>query len=149
MPEHMISGGGSGATPTATGVILSPGLGLTNSLIVDQHFRQRDRLGRLLAAVAFNPFAVGVGLDEDTALFLGPDGVFEVVGSGAVTIVDPTGLSYSSMDSATPGEPVSLIGLTVHVLANGGRYDTLLREASPPARVAVHDDDEVEENARV
>lgn len=144
MPEHMISGGTPGATPTATGVILSPGLGLTNSLIVDQHFRQRDRLGRLLAAVAFNPFAIGVGLDEDTAIFIGPDHEFEVVGSGAVTIVDPTGLTYSSMDSALPGQPVSLIGLKVHILAEGGRYKTISREAIAPHReeVFAHDEEE-------
>ena len=144
MPEHMISGGSSGATPTATGVILSPGLGLTNSLIVDQHFRQRDRLGRLLAAVAFNPFTVGVGLDEDTAIFIGPDHEFEVVGSGAVTIVDPSGLAFSSMDSAAPGQPISLIGLKVHILAEGGRFRTPSPEAIAPHREEVYASDEEE-----
>ena len=64
-------------------VTLAPGLGLTNRVIIDQHFRQRDRLGRLLTALAYNPFAVGIGLDEDTAAFFGPDDVLEVVGSGA------------------------------------------------------------------
>ena len=127
LPEHMIAGGRSGGTPRADGVILAPGLGLTNRLLVDQHFRQRDRIGRLLTAVSFNPFAVGVGVDEDTALFLGPDGVAEVVGAGAVTVVDPTGLVHSSMDSATPGAPVSLVGITLHVLANGMRFDVEAR----------------------
>jgi cyanophycinase len=136
LPEHMIAGGASGHTPRADGVILAPGLGLTNRLIVDQHFRQRDRLGRLLTAVSFNPFAVGVGLDEDTALFIGPDDVFEVVGSGGVTVVDPTHLSYSSMDSAKPGAPVSLIGITLHVLTQGARYDTPARTPSVPPRTA-------------
>jgi cyanophycinase len=116
-------------------VILAPGLGLTNRLIVDQHFRQRDRLGRLLTAVSFNPFAVGVGLDEDTALFIGPDDVFEVVGSGGVTVIDPTHLSYSSMSSAKPGKPVSLIGITLHVLTQGARYDIGARRAIAPHEV--------------
>jgi cyanophycinase len=134
MPEHMIAAGRPGSTPKADGVILAPGLGLTNRLMIDQHFRQRDRLGRLLAAVSYNPFAVGVGLDENTALVLHDEGLFEVVGGGAVTIVDPSDLVYSSMDSAQPGQPVSLIGLTVHVLGDGGRFDTNTRMAEAPPR---------------
>jgi cyanophycinase len=134
LPEHMIAGGASGATPTADGVILAPGLGLTNRIVLDQHFRQRDRLGRLLAAVSFNPFAVGLGLDEDTAVVLTDDGSLEVVGSGAVTIVDPSDLVYSSMDSALPGEPVNLIGLTLHVLGHGGRFSLDTRYATAPPR---------------
>ncbi len=134
LPEHMIAGGEPGATPTADGVLLAPGLGLTNSLIIDQHFRQRDRLGRLLAAVSFNPFAVGVGLDEDTALCLTADGTFEVYGSGGVTIIDPGDLVYSSMDTAMAGEPINLIGLNLHILAAGGRFDTLSRYAFAPER---------------
>lgn len=143
LPEHMIAGGEPGATPTATGVLLAAGLGLTNRIIVDQHFRQRDRLGRLLTAVSYNPFAVAVGLDEDTALCLRPDGVFEVYGSGAVTIVDPSDLVYSSMDSAEPGEPVNLIGLVVHVIGARGWFDTTTRMAgAPPRPVPVYEDDD-------
>ena len=62
--EHMIAGGRSGSSPRESGVELAPGLGLTNKYIIDQHFRQRDRLGRLLTALAYNPFAVGIGLDD-------------------------------------------------------------------------------------
>ena len=130
LPEHMIAGGKGGATPSPDMVTLAPGLGLTNSLVIDQHFRQRDRLGRLLTAVSYNPFLTGLGLDEDTAAFLGPDGVLEVVGSGAVTIVDPSKLEHSSMGTARAGEPVTLIGVRLHVLAAGTRYDTVTREAS-------------------
>ncbi len=130
MPEHMIAGGTPGATPTPNKVTLAPGLGLTNALVIDQHFRQRDRLGRLLAALSYNPFMTGIGLDEDTAAFIGPDGVFEVVGSGAVTVVDPSKLEYSSMGQAMRGEPVSLIGLRLHILTHGDRYDTVSRKAT-------------------
>lgn len=137
IPEHMIAGGPGGSTPRADGVILAPGLGLTNNVIIDQHFRQRDRIGRLLAAVSFNPFAIGIGLDEDTAAFINAGNVFEVVGTGATTVVDPTNLDYSSMDSARPGEPVSLIGLKLHVLAEGARYDLTNRIATPPEREPV------------
>jgi cyanophycinase len=130
LPEHMIAGGYEGSTPSPDMVTLAPGLGLTNHVIVDQHFRQRDRLGRLLTALAYNPFAVGVGLDEDTAAFIGPDNRLEVVGSGGITIVDPSGISYSSMDKAHRSDPVSLVGITLHILVSGGRYDINKREAT-------------------
>ena len=130
LSEHMIAGGKSGATPTASGVRLAPGLGLTNTLIIDQHFRQRDRLGRLLAALAYNPYQIGVGLDEDTAIFIQPDNTFEVVGTGAVTVVDPSHLKHSTMGTVHPSAPVSLIGLQLHILAEGARFDVHTREAT-------------------
>lgn len=131
MPEHMIAGGGEGSTPSPDMVTLAPGLGLTNNFIIDQHFRQRDRIGRLLTALAYNPFAVGIGLDEDTAAFIRPGDELEVVGSGGITILDPTGLSHSSMDSARRGEPVSLIDVKLHILISGGRFAIQSRTASP------------------
>jgi cyanophycinase len=131
MPEHMIAGGYEGSTPSPDLVTMAPGLGLTNKFIIDQHFRERDRLGRLLTALAYNPFAVGIGLDEDTAAFISPEERLEVVGSGGITVIDPTDLSYSSMDQARRGEPVSLIGVKLHILVAGGRFDIESREAAP------------------
>jgi len=130
LSEHMIAFGDEGSTPRAGMVSLAPGLGLTNRVVVDQHFRQRDRLGRLLSALAYNPFAHGLGLDEDTAAFIGPDDTLEVVGSGAVTIVDPAHMEYSSMDQAKVGEPVTMIGIRIHVLVSGARYDLHERKAT-------------------
>jgi cyanophycinase len=130
MPEHMIAGGDEGSTPSPTMVTMAPGLGLTNNFIIDQHFRQRDRLGRLLTALAYNPFAVGIGLDEDTAAFIRPGDDLEVVGSGGITIIDPTNLSYSSMDRARRGDPVSLIDAKLHILIAGGRFEIASRKAS-------------------
>ncbi|MDE4988409.1 cyanophycinase, partial [Francisella tularensis subsp. holarctica] len=78
----MIGGGQAGLMPRCNIVNLAPGLGLTNKILVDQHFSQRDRLGRLLAALSYNPFMVGVGIDEDTSAFLKFENVIEVVGSG-------------------------------------------------------------------
>jgi len=129
LPEHMIAGGDEGTTPRPDMVTLAPGLGLTNHLIVDQHFRERDRLGRLLTALAYNPFAVGIGLDEDTAAFLRADNTLEVVGSGGITVVDPSGIEHSSMDQARRNEPVSLIGVTLHILVAGGSFDMNTRTA--------------------
>ncbi len=132
MSEHMIAFGEEGPSPRADMVTLAPGLGLLKKVIVDQHFRQRDRLGRLLAALAFNPFGVGVGLDENTAALIGPDDVLRVLGSGAITIVDPADMSFSSMDSANENAPVCLIGLKIHVLTSGGTFHLQTREATPP-----------------
>lgn len=129
MPEHMIAGGREGSTPMVDMVTMAPGLGLTNAFIIDQHFRERDRLGRLLTALAYNPFAVGIGLDEDTAAFIRPGDELEVVGSGGITVIDPTDLEYSSMDQAHRGDPVSLIGVRMHILVAGGRFDIATREA--------------------
>ena len=129
MPEHMIAGGEEGSTPSPDMVTMAPGLGLTNNFIIDQHFRQRDRLGRLLTALAYNPFAVGIGLDEDTAAFIRPGDNLEVVGSGGITVIDPTCLSYSSMDRAKRGEPVSLIDVKLHILIEGGRFEIESRKA--------------------
>lgn len=131
LSEHMIARGQEGSTPRGGMVALAPGLGLTNRFVIDQHFRQRDRLGRLLTALAYNPFAIGLGLDEDTAGFYGPDDRLEVVGSGAITIVDPSQLDHSSMDVARRGGPVSLIGIRLHILINGDLLDAHTREARP------------------
>lgn len=130
MPEHMIAGGAVGSTPSPDMVTLAPGLGLTNKYIIDQHFRERDRLGRLLTALAYNPFAVGIGLDEDTAAFIRPGDELEVVGSGGITVIDPSDLDHSSMDVASRGDPVSLINVKLHILIDGGRFDFATREAS-------------------
>jgi cyanophycinase len=134
--EHMIAFGREGASPRAKIVTLAPGLGLTNKVIIDQHFRQRDRLGRLLTALAYNPFATGIGLDENTAGFIGPDDVLEVVGSGALTIVDPSELEFSSMAKVRKNDPVCLIGLRLHVLDHGATYNVRTREAAAGAVIA-------------
>ena len=132
LAEHMIAFGEAGRTPRADMVQLSPGLGLTQDLVIDQHFRQRGRLGRLLAALSYNPRLIGIGLDEDTAAFLGPDDVLEVVGSGAITILDPTDMEHSSMDAVERNAPVSVIGVHMHVLAAGGTFDLKTRRARAP-----------------
>lgn len=133
LSEHMIAFGEEGSVPHAGKVTLAPGLGLTNRFIIDQHFRQRDRLGRLLTALAYNPYAHGIGLDENTAAFIGPDNRLEVEGSGAITIVDAHGIEFSSMEIADEGDPICLIGLTMHILVAGASYDLQTREAFPGA----------------
>jgi cyanophycinase len=111
-------------------VRLAPGLGLTNRFIIDQHFRQRDRLGRLITALAYNPFSIGIGLDEDTAAFIGPDETIEVEGSGGVTIVDASDVSYSSISEVGEGQPVCMLGLRLHILVAGATFNLHTRLAA-------------------
>jgi cyanophycinase len=127
MPEHMIAGGESGSIPRVDMVEMAHGLGLTDRLVIDQHFRQRERLGRLLAAVAANPTAVGIGLDEDTGAFIDANDLIEVVGSGGVTVVDPTDMEHANLDDEDDDAPISLIGLRLHFLIEGGAYDITTR----------------------
>lgn len=136
LSEHMIANGEDGGVPRANIVTLAPGLGLTNRVVIDQHFRQRDRLGRLLTALAYNPFAIGIGLDEDTAGFLGPDDTMEVVGSGGITVVDCSNVEYSSMDLVGDREPVCLIGLRLHILTAGATFNLHTRAATAPGATA-------------
>jgi cyanophycinase len=131
--EHMIAFGDEGSTPIAGSVRLAPGLGLTNRFIIDQHFRQRDRLGRLLTALAYNPFAVGLGLDEDTAAFIDPDNNVHVEGSGGITVVDASGVEFSSMAEIEEGQPVCLLGIRLHLLTRGATFNlhTRVADAGP------------------
>ena len=131
--EHMIAFGDEGSTPIAGSVRLAAGLGLTNRFIIDQHFRQhfrqRDRLGRLLTALAYNPFAVGIGLDEDTGAFIAPDNTVHVEGSGGITVVDAAEVNFSSMDTVHEGRPVGLLGVKLHILTQGATFNLHSRQA--------------------
>ena len=128
--EHMIAFGNEGSTPIAGSVGLAAGLGLTNRFIIDQHFRQRDRLGRLMTALAYNPFAIGLGLDEDTAAFISPDNTVHVEGSGGITVVDAAEVQFSSMDTVSEGQPVCLLGVKLHILTRGATFNLHTRLAS-------------------
>jgi cyanophycinase len=133
LSEHMIASGDEGSAMIAGSVRLAPGLGLTNRFIIDQHFRQRDRLGRLLTALAYNPFAIGIGLDEDTAAFIGPDETLEVEGSGGITVLDGSEVTYSSIDRVQDGQAVCMLGMRVHLLVAGATYNLNTHLASPGA----------------
>lgn len=130
LSEHMIAHGAEGHTPHAGAVTLVPGFGLTNRIMIDQHFRQRDRLGRLLTALAYNPFAVGVGLDEDTAAFIDHQRKLTVVGTGAITIIDAAELTHSSIAETKAGRPVCMTNVRLHVLIDGGTFDLETRTAT-------------------
>lgn len=125
----MIAFGKSGATPRHNLAQLCAGLGFTQRAIFDQHFRQRDRLGRLLYAVALNPDLIGVGVDENTAAILEDDRRLTVCGQNAVTVVDGHDLIASNITTVKGAHPIGLSNARVHVLTHGSTFDLDRREA--------------------
>jgi cyanophycinase len=110
---------------------LAAGLGILRNLVVDQHFEQRNRLGRLLAVVAQSPNLVGIGLDEDTAAVVFADQTFEVIGRGAVTVVDGSNVETDAFYTKAH-RPMMVSGAILHSLPNGYRFDLKTRTLLPP-----------------
>ncbi|HEX2937512.1 MAG TPA: cyanophycinase [Ruminiclostridium sp.] len=102
---------------------MAPGLGLFNGAIIDQHFDQRGRFGRLLCGVCENPEVLGIGIDENTAIKLFPDMHFEIIGDNAVTIIDGKTIKSSNVSELNPNEILAITGVTVHVLPKGYGFD--------------------------
>lgn len=107
---------------------MAPGLGLFCGVIIDQHFDQRGRFGRLLCGVAENPEILGIGIDEDTAIKLFPDMHFEIIGSNAVTIIDGNTIESSNVSELNQNEILAIMGVTVHTLPTGYGYDLKKRK---------------------
>jgi len=127
MSETMlISGPGDQSNEIST-LGMAPGLGFLSGVVVDSHFAERGRFGRLLGAVAQNPKNLGLGIDEDTAIFVEREEHFRVLGSGAVYVVDGTGVSYSSLSERHPEGILSIYDVKVHVLGDGDVYDLKAR----------------------
>jgi cyanophycinase len=102
---------------------MAPGLGFIDGVIIDQHFDQRGRFGRLLCGVAENPEVVGIGIDEDTSIKVFPDLHFEVIGNNAVTVIDGTGIESSNVSELKPDEILAISGVRVDALPQGYGYD--------------------------
>ncbi len=126
LAEHMIAFGSGGSTPRQRMSQLSVGLGLLPGVVVDQHFEQRNRYGRLLSLVAQSPSLLGLGVDEDTAAVVRDGHLLEVVGRGAVTVVDGTHLVSNSF-TAPRSAPLLVSGASLHVLPAGSLYDLTTR----------------------
>jgi cyanophycinase len=131
MGHHMIAGGGSGESPNRSLVDMATGLGMIPEIIVDQHFHNRNRMGRLMSAIAAHPDRLGIGIDEDTCAMFEGDGLLEVMGKGTVTIVDPGQLSYTNQPLVGATDPISIHNLRVHILSYGDRYHLHQRTILP------------------
>ena len=128
MGHHMIGGGGSGESPNRSLIDMAMGLEIIPEVIVDQHFHNRNRMARLLSAVAMHPDRLGIGIDEDTCTVFESDGVIQVIGRGVVTIVDPQNLTHTNQKDIGATDPISLHNLRLHVLCHGDRYHLHKRE---------------------
>ncbi|MBS3984096.1 MAG: cyanophycinase [Selenomonadales bacterium] len=130
MSDIMIVAGMGQAEPKQDSLRLAPGLGLISQVVIDQHFAQRGRIGRLLGAMAQNPYVMGLGIDEDTAIEVSTSGRFTVVGSGCVTVLDGRTLTHSTVSDTSADEPLALTDVTLHILPAGYSFDLMTRKPS-------------------
>jgi cyanophycinase len=136
LSEHMIAFGTGGATPKQRMSQLAAGLGLVRGVVIDQHFEQRNRYGRLLSLVAQSPSLLGIGIDEDTAAVISGGRFLEVAGRGAVTVFDASA-ARSNAYEARRTAPLLVSGAVVHVLPDTACFDLTMRRlvgfGQPPA----------------
>ena len=122
-------GGDSNGSAARKGMVDTvAGFGLLQDIIIDQHFSQRGRMGRLLSVFAGTPGLIGIGLDEDTAVLIDREGTLETLGSDMVTIVDGRNTISDYFDRDN-GEVLTITGSSLHVLADGRRFDLTRRQA--------------------
>lgn len=125
MSDTMIVQGEDDESPHKCTLKMSPGLGLVKNIIIDQHFAQRGRIGRLLTAIAENPEVLGIGIDEDTAILVSDKGTAEVIGSGAVYFIDGSSIDYSNVSEQYSEEVLSIFNVKLHVLKEGNKFNLL------------------------
>ena len=123
MSETMMVSGAQDESHTIGGLAMAPGFGFLKGVIVDQHFAQRGRIGRLIAAVAHNPRNIGIGIDENTAIMVDQDKCVTVIGEGAIYVVDGTGISDTNLAEGSQNEVLSCFDIRLHVLKAGQQYD--------------------------
>jgi cyanophycinase len=148
LSETMLVGGASEESPTAKDSLhMAPGLGFLKGVIVDQHFAERGRLGRLVGAVTQNPRVLGIGIDEDTAVEV-RSGSVQVLGSGSVYVVDAMGESFTNISEEDPDAKVSVFDLRLHILSAGDGFDLGTRRPKPGRRALGKDGPEKTQQAR-
>ncbi|NJR66661.1 MAG: cyanophycinase [Leptolyngbyaceae cyanobacterium CRU_2_3] len=122
MTEMMIVRGASDTSPRGDTVTLGPGMGFVRGMVIDQHFAQRGRLGRLIAALLLDPAVIGVGIDENTAIIVEGE-EFRVLGEGSVTVVDESSTTYNNLDNIGGDDPMTVFGVKLHILVAGCRFN--------------------------
>jgi cyanophycinase len=134
MPSTILVSGPSDESFQISALNMAPGLGLIEGVVIDSHFAERRRIGRLLGAVTQNPANLGIGIDEDTAIIVQNGAFFRVLGSGAVYVVDGTEISYSSLAQDRPEGVVSIFDARLHVLGNEDCFDLISRKPEPASQ---------------
>ncbi|MEO6051075.1 MAG: cyanophycinase [Pyrinomonadaceae bacterium] len=132
MSTSMIVRGEATSHPHKNAVRLSPGLGFLKNIIIDQHFSERGRISRLITAVSYNPYNLGIGIDENTAIILDGKGILEVFGQGSTTIIDGSQITFNEIAEVTDNEAFSICGVQFHVLRDGLVYNYLDRHPIQP-----------------
>lgn len=128
MSETMLVVGGDEESHVIGGAVrMAPGLGLIGGVIIDQHFMERGRFGRLMGAVAQNPKNLGIGIDEQTAIVVERGNGFYVLGSGGVYVIDGTEVTYSNVAEEDLKKTLSIYNVRMHMLSQGDRFDLLNR----------------------
>ena len=127
----LVANNGEASYRIKSALLMAPGLGLAQDMVIDQHFSERGRMARLIGAVTQNPRVLGVGIDEDTALILERNREFRVLGAGAVYVVDASKSTYSNFGEEDSDRTLSSFGITVHMLSQGDRFDLYTRTPSP------------------
>lgn len=112
----MMVSGKEETPPIKCNVKMAPGLDIIKGIIIDQHFSQRGRIGRLLNAVTHNPGILGLGIDEDTAIIFNGEPIFRVVGKGSVTIIDGSDISYTDISEIHHNEGIAVVDARLHIL---------------------------------
>ena len=144
MSQFMISMGEEGTTPRQRTSQLTAGLGLVEGVIIDQHFGQRNRYGRLMSVVASSPHLLGIGIDENTAIEV-TGSRFTVLGSGVVYVLDAR-KAVTDFPDARRGAPMLVSGAVIHSLPAGATFD--LSTAALAHFVEKHPDDIVRAGSR-
>ncbi len=119
----MIVSGEDEESPRKCTLKMSPGLGFIKNVIIDQHFAQRGRIGRILAGIAQNPEILGIGIDEDTAIVVNEKSILKVIGSGAVYIIDGTDITHTNVSEQYQDEILSIFNVKMHILIKGNAFD--------------------------
>ncbi|MBV6497536.1 MAG: cyanophycinase [Acidobacteria bacterium ACB1] len=133
MSTTMVVRGDPSSHPHKAAVRLSPGLGFLKNIIIDQHFTERGRISRLVTAVSYNPYNLGIGIDENTAIILDGKGLLEVFGQGSVTIVDGSEITFNEIAEVADNESFSVCGVQFHILRDGLSYNYIDRAAIQPS----------------
>jgi cyanophycinase len=139
----MIVSGVDDEAPSRCTIKMSPGLDIIRGVLIDQHFAQRGRIGRLLAAVAQNPEILGIGIDENTAIVFEESSQFSVIGTGAITIADGSHITHTNASEQDPNEILAITNIKLHILPREYRYDVTNRI---PILKDKHEEDKHEDN---
>ncbi|BAZ50237.1 cyanophycinase [Nostoc sp. NIES-4103] len=127
MPDKMIVEGDSETNPRMEIVEMGLGMGFLPGVVIDQHFSQRGRLGRLISALILEPAVLGFGIDENTAMVVTDDQI-EIIGAGCVTVVDESEADYNNSKEILKDEPLAIFGAKLHILPHGYKFDLKTRQ---------------------